>query len=120
MHGEGSPGKVHLCDTRPEAEEMRGLSEIIRINIISKFKSFLATGEGIKTDNKYGQPVEEKIRRVLANFQKTESLGPDGKIGFVKVSGKQDITFPPLSEKVFEGRCRVPPKVKCQVLIESN
>ncbi len=39
-------------------------------------------------------------------------------IGFVKVGGKQAITIPLLSEKVFEGRCRVPPKVKCQVLVE--
>lgn len=55
---------------------------------------------------------------MLASVERTESLSPDGKIGFVKVGGKQTITIPPLSEKVFEGRCRVPPKVKCQVLIE--
>ncbi|KAL1254903.1 hypothetical protein QQF64_012964 [Cirrhinus molitorella] len=77
------------------------------MNIISEFKSLFVTGEGVKTANKYGQPAEAKIRRVLASVQETRS--PDGKIGFVKVGGKQAITIPPLSERVFKGRCRVPP-----------
>ncbi len=55
---------------------------------------------------------------MLASVEKAEPLSPDGKIGFVKVGGKQAITIPPLSEMIFEGRCRVPPKVKCQVLVE--
>lgn len=118
--GKVLPGKCIfvLTDTSPQAEEIKGLSGIIGMNIIREFKSVFVTGEKVKSANKYGQPAEAKIRRVLASVEKTETLGPDGKIGFVKVGGKQAITIPPLSEKVFEGRCRVPPKVKCQVLIE--
>ncbi len=88
------------------------------MNIISELKSLFITGEGVKKVKKNGQPQEAKIRRVLASFEKAEPLSPDGKIGFVKVGGKQVITIPPLSEMIFEGRCRVPPKVKCQVLVE--
>lgn len=118
--GKVLPGKCIfvLTDTSTESEEIRGLSGIIGMNIISEFKSLFVTGESVKTANKYRQPAEAKIRRVLACVEKTEPLSPDSKIGFVKVGGKQTITIPPLSEKVFEGRCRVPPKVKCQVLIE--
>lgn len=64
--------------------------------------------------------MEAKIRRVLANVGKAESLRSNGKIGFIKVDGKQTIIISHLSEKVFEGRCRVSLKVKCQVLIESK
>lgn len=53
---------VVLSDTSLEAEEMRGLSGIIGMNNISEFKSLFATGEGIKTNNKYGPLAEEKIR----------------------------------------------------------
>ncbi|KAJ8005431.1 hypothetical protein DPEC_G00146580 [Dallia pectoralis] len=118
--GKVLPGKCIfvLKDTSQQAEEIKGLSGIIGMNIISEFKSVFVTGENVKSANRYGQPAEAKIRRVLASVEKTETLSPDGKLGFVKVGGKQAITIPPLSEKVFEGRCRVPPKVKCQVLIE--
>lgn len=47
-------------------------------------------------------------------------MGPNGRIGYVKVAGKQAITIPPLSEKVIEGRCRLPPRVKCKVLVEAS
>ncbi|KAJ8016012.1 hypothetical protein DPEC_G00002700 [Dallia pectoralis] len=118
--GKVLPGKCIfvLKDTSQQAEEIKGLSGIIGMNIISEFKSVFVTGENVKSANRYGQPAEAKIRKVLASVEKTETLSPDGKLGFVKVGGKQAITIPPLSEKVFEGRCRVPPKVKCQVLIE--
>lgn len=118
--GKVLPGKCIfvLTDTSPQAEEIKGLSGIIGMNIISEFKSLFVTGENIKSANKYGQPAEARIRRVLASVETTKTLSPDGKIGFVKVGGKKPITIPPLSEKVFEGRCRVPSKVRCQVLVE--
>lgn len=87
---------------------MKGLSGIIGMNIINEFKSFFFTGKGKKAANKYRQPAEAMIRRVLASVQKADSKSPDGNNGFVKVSRKQTITIPPLSEKVFEGCCRVP------------
>ena len=36
----------------------------------------------------------------------------------MRVAGKQAVTIPPLSEKVIEGHCRIPPRVACKVLVE--
>lgn len=78
--------------------------------------------EGVKRMDRYGRGIKEaRVQRVLANLKiQAETLSHGDKIGFVKVAGKQAVTIPPFSERVLEGRCRLPPKMSCQVLVEAS
>lgn len=69
----------------------------------------------------YGQFGEANITRVLPKVENRLCfLRPNKRIGFVRVCGREVVTIAPYSERVLEGLCRVPPKVKCQVLIEAS
>lgn len=59
--GKVLPGKCIfvLTDTSPQAEEIRELSGITGMNIISEFKSLLVTGESVKTANT-GNPQKQR------------------------------------------------------------
>ncbi|XP_076843062.1 uncharacterized protein LOC143487779 [Brachyhypopomus gauderio] len=109
-----------LTDTSPDVADMKGLSGIIGMNVISGLRDLFITGGGLKPMDKHSRHTgEASVRHVLARVEKeSQIIGPGGKIGFVRVAGRGAVTIPPFSEKVLEGRCRVPPKVKCQVLVE--
>ncbi|KAI5609495.1 hypothetical protein C0J50_9467, partial [Silurus asotus] len=72
--------------------------------------------EGMKKVNKYSRQDEAQVRRVLARVEK--EVGRDGRIGYVKIAGKQAVTIPPRCEKVLEGRCGVSSRIMSQVLVE--
>jgi len=111
-----------IKENNPNGTELKGLPGIVGMNVLSDLKDlFMATG-GMKKMDRHNHGVgEAKVQRVLANIQmQTEALSCGDQIGFVKVAGKQVITIPPFSERVLEGRCRIPPKVNCQVLVEAS
>ncbi len=100
----------------------RVYGEDVGMNVLSDLKDLFITTEDMKKMDRYSHGFKEaKIQRVLANIEmQTEALSCSDKIGFVKVAGKQAITIPPFSERVLEGRCRIPPKVSCQVLVKAS
>ncbi len=70
-------------------------------------------------ESKVSRGTDANVRKVIAGVNKDEGLlGPEGRIGFVKVSGKQVVTIPPLSERIVEGHYSIPQQVKSQVLVE--
>ncbi|MCI4388616.1 hypothetical protein PGIGA_G00087930 [Pangasianodon gigas] len=98
---------------------MKGVSGIIGMNILNEVQSLFISAEGMEKVDKYSQRDEAQVRRVLARVEKEAGhLGPDGRIGYVKIAGKQAITIPPRCEKVLEGCCGVSPRVKSNVLVE--
>lgn len=111
-----------LTDTNPSVKDMKGLPGILGMNVISGLQDLFMTGEGVKQMDRYSQHTEEAcVRRVLVRVGKeSQFLGPGGRIGYVRVAGREAVTIPPFSERVLEGRCRVPPKVTCQVLVEAT
>ncbi|XP_052392086.1 uncharacterized protein LOC127939541 [Carassius gibelio] len=102
--------------------ELKGLPGIIGMNVLSEVNDLFMTTKDMKKMDRYSHGFREaKVQRVLANIKmQTEALSCGDKIGFVKVAGKQSVTIPPFSERVLEGRCRIPPKVSCQVLVEAS
>ncbi len=111
-----------IKESESNVTELKGLPGIVGMNVLSDLKDLFITTEDMKKMDRYGHGFKEaKIQRVLANIEmQTEALSCSDKIGFVKVAGKQAITIPPFSERVLEGRCRIPPKVSCQVLVEAS
>ncbi|KAL7883683.1 hypothetical protein SRHO_G00013410 [Serrasalmus rhombeus] len=109
-----------LTDNNPDVKGMKGLSGIIGMNVLNELKDLFITAGGIGALGKHRRSGEAKVQRVLADIKKeAEVLGSGDKIGYVKVAGKQAITIPPFSERILEGRCRIPPKVKCPVIVEA-
>lgn len=109
-----------LKDDSPNAEEMKGLPGILGMNVLSDLKDFLGYREGLKKMNKY-RGTEAQVHRVLADIRRdTGARSQCGRIGYVKVAGRQEVTIPPLSERVLEGRCGVPSRASCQVLVEAS
>ncbi len=111
-----------IKESESNMTELKGLPGIVGMNVLSDLKDLFITTEDMKKMDRYSHGFKEaKIQRVLANIEmQTEALSCSDKIGFVKVAGKQAITIPPFSERVLEGRCRIPPKVSCQVLVEAS
>lgn len=110
-----------IKESNHNGTELKGLPGIVGMNVLSDLRDLFMATEGMKKMDRYTQGVEAKVQRVLANIKtQTETLSCGDKIGFVKVAGKQAITIPPFSERVLEGRCRIPPKVSCQVLVEAS
>ncbi len=111
-----------IKESESNVTELKGLPGIVGMNVLSDLKDLFITTEDMKKMDRYSHGFKEaKIQRVLANIEmQTEALSCSDKIGFVKVAGKQAITIPPFSERVLEGRCRIPPKVSCQVLVEAS
>lgn len=117
------PGKCVfvLTDSNPDVKEMKGLAGIVGMNVLSELKNLVLSGKDLDKEDKVSQRADANVRRVIAKVKKDEGLlGPEGRIGFVKVSGKQVVIIPPLSEKIVEGHCSIPHKVKHQVLVEST
>ncbi|KAI4904285.1 hypothetical protein NFI96_007443, partial [Prochilodus magdalenae] len=110
-----------LTNTNPGVKDMKGLPGILGMNVISELRDVFMTGGEVKPMDRYSQHTEEAcVRRVLAEVgRESQFLGPGGKIGFVRLAGREAVTIPPFSERVLEGCCRVPPKVTCQVLVEA-
>ena len=102
-------------------KDIKGLPGILGMNVISGLQDLFMTGGEVKPMDRYSQHTEEaSLRHVLARVEKkSQFLGPGGQMGFVRVAGRDAVTIPPFSERVLEGRCRVPPKVMCQVLVEA-
>ncbi|KAJ8346843.1 hypothetical protein SKAU_G00282440 [Synaphobranchus kaupii] len=111
-----------LTNTGKAVEEMEQVPGIIGINVISELQGLFIQSEGVKRMDHYGpHNGAANLRRVLARVDReSQFVGSNGRIGYVKVAGRQPVTIPPFSEKVVEGRCRVPPKTKCQVLVEAS
>ncbi len=117
------PGKCVfvLTEFNPDAKEMKGLDGIVGMNVLSELKNLVLTGKELNKESKANPRADANVRRVIARVNKGEELlGPEGRIGFVKVSGKEVVTIPPLSEKIVEGHCIVPPQAKRYVLVEGT
>ncbi|KAG1926094.1 interleukin-1 receptor accessory protein-like 1-A [Pimephales promelas] len=115
------PGKCVfvLTDSNPDVKEMKGLAGIVGMNVLSELKNLVLSGKDLDKESKVSQRADANVRRVIAKVKQDEGLlGPEGRIGFVKVSGKQVVIIPPLSEKIVEGHCSIPHQVKHQVLVE--
>lgn len=90
--GKVLPGKCIfvLNDTSPDVKEMKGVSGIIGMNILNEIQSLFISAEGMEKVNKYTRQDEAQVRRVLARVEKEVGpLGRDGRIGYVKIAGKQ-------------------------------
>lgn len=109
-----------LKDESPDIEEMKGLPGILGMNVLSDLKDFFGPREGVKKMQKY-RGTEAQVHRILADIRRDTSAQAEcGRIGYVKVAGKEEVTIPPLSERVLEGRCGAPSKFSCQVLVEAS
>lgn len=111
-----------LTDNHPDVKRMNGLPGIVGMNVIEELEArYMTEGELKKMDKYIPARGEAIICRVLATVKKeAQCVGPDGKIGFVKLAGRQAVTIPPFSEIVVEGRSRASAKVKCEVLVEAT
>ncbi|XP_023807866.1 uncharacterized protein LOC111946903 [Oryzias latipes] len=108
-----------LTDTHPHVEKSNGLPGIVGMNVIEELEAIFADNGGyMGMDNlKEG---EANIRRLVAKVRKeSQRITPDGKMGFVKVAGREPVMIPPMSEMVVEGHCEVTSKVDCPVLVET-
>lgn len=110
-----------LKDSCSSALEKKTVSGILGMNVIGGLKGLFTDFKDIKKLNRGScHTGEANLSRVLATIQEEEKcVGPNGRIGYVKVAGRHAVTIPPRSEKIIEGRCRIPPKVKCKVLVEA-
>ncbi|KAM7167727.1 uncharacterized protein RBU57_006071 [Macrochelys suwanniensis] len=124
--GQTIPGKCIfiLEDTASEKTLMEDrVPGILGMNIIRELKELLLVGEGTQEMNRHGQPKKDAIlKRVLARVERHGRFpGPMGQIGFVKVAGRQKVVIPPWSEKIIDGRCRMPSDLDgYRVLVEST
>lgn len=111
-----------IKDNNPSGTELKGLPGIVGMNVLSDLKDMFMATEGIGKMDRYTHGGKEaKIQRVLADIKmQADTLSHGDMIGFVKVAGKQPVTIPPFSERVLEGRCRIPPKMSCEVLVEAS
>ncbi|XP_041958650.1 uncharacterized protein cuzd1.1 [Alosa sapidissima] len=111
-----------LKDSCSSAKERKAVPGILGMNVVGELKGLFTDFKGIKKlDRGTAKTGEASLSRVLATIEEGERcVGPSGWIGYVKVAGKRAVTIPPFSEKVIEGRCRIPPKVKCKVLVEAS
>ncbi|XP_076730651.1 retrovirus-related Pol polyprotein from transposon 412 [Maylandia zebra] len=110
-----------LTNTHPQVDKANGLPGIVGMNVIEDLEAlFIADGGRVHMDPHAPDETEATIRRLIARARKEfPRTGPGGKIGFVKVAGREPVIIPPRSEKVVEGRCGVSPRVECQVLAEA-
>lgn len=87
----------------------------------SELNNLVLSGKELNKESKASTHADANVRRVIARVEENERLlGPEGRIGFVKVSGKQVVTIPPLSEKIVEGHCPIPHRTMRQVLMEGT
>ncbi|KAL2086778.1 hypothetical protein ACEWY4_017837 [Coilia grayii] len=109
-----------LKDKSPDVGDMKGLPGILGMNVLSELTDLFVVADGVKKMNKY-RGAEGKVHRVLANIRREAgALGHSGRIGYVKVAGRESVTIPPFSERILEGRCGVPLKTSHQVLLEAT
>ncbi|KAK0156633.1 hypothetical protein N1851_000066 [Merluccius polli] len=109
-----------LKDESPNVEGMKGPPGILGMNVLSELKDLFVATDGMKKMDKY-RGTEAKVHRVLANIRKEAgSLGQSGRIGYVKVAGRETVIIPPLSEHILEGHCGMPSKASFQVLVEAT
>lgn len=111
-----------LRDSYSSATEKKTVPGILGMNVIGGLKGLFTDFKDIKKLNRGAcHTGEANLSRVLATIQEEDKcVGPNGRIGYVKVAGRQAVTIPPRSEKVIEGHCRIFPKVKCKVLVEAS
>lgn len=108
---------------RDDATSGKGPGEvpgILGMNVLADLRSLFNEMQGVQTMNRHKQSAGS-LRRVFVKMAKEEQyVGPRGQMGYVKVFGRQAVMVPPRSEMVIEGRCRIPPKMHCQVLVEGS
>ncbi len=91
MHGKSASREVRFCTHRvqPDAQEMKGLDGIVGMNVLRELKNLVLSGKELIEESKFSRGTDANVRRVIARVNKDEGLlGPEGRIGFVKVSGK--------------------------------
>ncbi|KAJ8366416.1 hypothetical protein AAFF_G00355700 [Aldrovandia affinis] len=121
--GEKVLGKcVFVLRDHPINEAEKRVPGILGMNVLSDLRSLFSGVEGAQMmDRSKMCSTSASLRRVISSLVKEEQLvGPGGKMGRVKVAGRQAIVIPPRCETVIEGRCRIPPKSRCQVLVEAS
>ncbi|XP_048085551.1 uncharacterized protein LOC125285245 [Alosa alosa] len=95
---------------------------ILGMNILCDLRSLFNDMHGVQAMDRHKQSSGVgNLHRVFVQMAKEEQfVGPKGEIGYVKVAGRQAVVVPPRSEVVIEGRCRIPPKMHSQVLVEAS
>lgn len=90
--------------------------------MLGELHSLFVGLEGVQNMDRHGQQSGgASLHRVFAELGREEQMVDyNGRIGFVKVGGRQAVVIPPCNETVIEGRCRVTPKIKYQVLVEAS
>lgn len=92
------------------------------MNILADLRNLFNDMQGFRMMSRHEQSTGVRsLHRIFVEMAKEEQyVGPRGKIGYIKVAGRQAVVVPPRSEVVIESRCRVPPKMHCQVLVEAS
>lgn len=113
---------VFVLRDDPDEACRLSVSGIVGMNVLGDLPEVFGGAAGVRRMRRHSQQKgEAQLRRILADIDRREQfIGPDGKIGFVKVAGRGPVTIPARSEKIIEGRCRVPVKTMCQVLVEAS
>lgn len=111
-----------LRDSETVGKEPNEVPGILGMNILADLRSLFSDVQGFKMMSRHEQSTGERsLHRIFAEMAKEEQyVDPGGRIGYVKVAGRQAVVVPPCSEVVIEGHCRVPPKMRCQVLVEAS
>lgn len=119
--GKKLPGKCVFV-LRDETDNTGGTPGILGMNVLGELRSLFTGLDGVQQMERHGQRSGgASLHRVFVEMGKEEQLvDRNGRIGFVKVGGRRAVIIPPRSETVIAGRCRVSPKIKCQVLVEAS
>lgn len=105
------------CD--PEGSQVPGL---LGMNILSEVYALFAGLEGIRKMDRHSPATGNlALHRIVAAVSKEERCcGPNGRMGYVKVAGRDPIVIPPRSEVIVQGHCGLSAKVLRPVMIEAT
>ena len=94
---------------------------LLGMNILSEVYTLFSGLEGIqKLDRDQQTPGTSALRRIMAAVDKEEQCGgPNGKMGYVKLAGRDPVTIPACTEVIVQGHCSLP-KVHRPVIIEAT
>lgn len=107
---------IRDCPGLPEKESVPGL---VGMNILGEVYSLFAGVDGIQKKHKVLFD-NGGLRRILAAVGREEQCsGPSGRMGFVKVAGREPVVIPPYSEMVVRGSCGMP-NVRRPVMVEAT
>lgn len=98
MHGKSAARKVcfRAYGVQRSAKEMKGLDEIVWMNVLRELKNLVLSGRESNKESKTSRHTDGSVRRVKERVNKDKGLlVSGGRIGFIKMSGKQVVTILP-------------------------